>query len=83
MPWRSWSARSWSTSPACAAGPWRGHAKSGKAAYLTGYIGGSASLDDAVADFAHAYADQCEKDFALFRDAIRAGRIPAEIEKTT
>src|SRR5262245_50884693 len=58
----------------------RGHAKSGKAPQLSGYAGKSEQLDVAIADFAQAYADQCEKDYALFQQAIAAGRIPVEIE---
>jgi uncharacterized protein (DUF2252 family) len=58
----------------------RGHAKSGKATLVSGYAGKSEQLDEAIADFAQAYADQCEKDYAVFRQAIAAGRIPVEIE---
>jgi len=59
----------------------RAHAKAGDAARLWGYAGGSARLDEAIADFARAYADQCEKDHALFLKAIRAGKIPVELER--
>jgi len=58
----------------------RAHAKAGDAARLSGYVGRSARLDEAIADFARAYADQCEKDHALFLKAIRAGKIPVEPE---
>jgi uncharacterized protein (DUF2252 family) len=58
----------------------RGHAKSGKAPQLSGYAGKSTQLDEAIADFAQTYADQCEKDYAVFQKAIAAGRIPVEIE---
>jgi len=58
----------------------RAHAKSGDAARLSGYLGRSDRLDRAISVFAESYADQCERDFALFRRAIRAGRIPVEIE---
>jgi uncharacterized protein (DUF2252 family) len=58
----------------------RGHAKSGKAPQLCGYIGKSDQLDEAIADFAQAYANQCEKDYAQFEQAIAAGRIPVMIE---
>jgi uncharacterized protein (DUF2252 family) len=56
----------------------RAHAKAGDAARLSGYMGRSERLDEAMADFAHAYADQYERDYAVFRAAVRAGRIPAE-----
>jgi uncharacterized protein (DUF2252 family) len=58
----------------------RAHAKSGDAVRLSGYVGNSDRLDEAVADFAAAYADQCEKDYELFRKAINDGKIPVEIE---
>ena len=58
----------------------RGHAKSGQAPQLSGYAGKSDQLDEAMADFAQAYADQSEKDYALFQRAIAAGRIPIEVE---
>jgi hypothetical protein len=41
----------------------RGHARSGDAAMLTGYLGRSRRFDDAVAEFAMAYADQTEADW--------------------
>ena len=59
----------------------RAHAKAGDAARLAGYVGTSARLDEAIAHFAHAYADQCERDHALFVKAIRAGTIPVELEQ--
>jgi uncharacterized protein (DUF2252 family) len=58
----------------------RAHAKSGDSARLCGYLGSSDRLDLAITEFAQAYADQCEKDFAVFRRAIRSGKIPVEIE---
>lgn len=41
----------------------RGHARSGDAAMLAGYLGGSARFDDAVVEFAVAYANQTETDW--------------------
>lgn len=58
----------------------RAHAKSGMAPTLTGYLGDTDSFDCAVAEFAHAYADQSEKDYKLFQAGIRSGQIPVEIE---
>ena len=64
--------------PACAAGCWRGpHARSGDAAGLTGYRGKNDEFDEAIAAFAHAYADQNERDYQAFKAAVNAGRIPA------
>jgi len=41
----------------------RGHARAGDACILAGYIGASARFDDAIANFATAYADQTERDW--------------------
>ena len=40
------------------------HAKSGDAALIAGYVGTSAALDESIAGFALAYADQTEQDHA-------------------
>lgn len=61
----------------------RSHAKSGNAARLAGYIGRSERLDNALVRFAQTYADQCERDYALFMRAVRAGKIAVEIEPKT
>jgi uncharacterized protein (DUF2252 family) len=51
------------------------HAKSGDAAMLAGYVGKSEALDDAMVNFAHAYADQTEQDYEQLLLAARQGRI--------
>jgi uncharacterized protein (DUF2252 family) len=56
----------------------RAHARSGKAAAIAGYLGKGSVFDEAVGDFAVAYADQNERDFAAFNDAIESGRIEAD-----
>ena len=43
----------------------RGHARSGDAQMLSGYLGKGPRFDEAVARFAAAYADQTEKDWKL------------------
>jgi uncharacterized protein (DUF2252 family) len=43
-----------------------GHARSGDAAGIAGYIGGSDTLDRALNEFADAYADQNAHDHAVF-----------------
>ena len=48
----------------------RAHARSGDAAAISGYLGIGDRFDGAVADFAEAYADQTENDYAAF---LRAG----------
>jgi uncharacterized protein (DUF2252 family) len=58
----------------------RAHAKTGDAATLTGYLGATSAFDEAVADYALAYADQVERDYEAFRAAARAGRFPLETQ---
>jgi uncharacterized protein (DUF2252 family) len=53
------------------------HARSGDAATLSGYLGNADNFDEAIADFAVAYADQTEQDHAKLTDAVRAGKIEA------
>jgi uncharacterized protein (DUF2252 family) len=55
----------------------RGHARTGRAAYIAGYLGSNHSFDHAVADFALAYADQNERDYQALVDASASGRIHA------
>jgi uncharacterized protein (DUF2252 family) len=51
------------------------HAKSGDAAMIAGYVGNSDELDQAMVNFAFAYADQTEKDYQALADAAKSGRI--------
>jgi uncharacterized protein (DUF2252 family) len=44
----------------------KGHARTGDAAFLAGYTGKSAKLDDAISEFAATYADQVRRDYRLF-----------------
>ena len=53
----------------------RAHANSGDAACIAGYMGRKDTFDEAIGDFAVAYADQTERDHALLVDAIRDGRV--------
>jgi uncharacterized protein (DUF2252 family) len=55
----------------------RAHARAGDAAMVSGYVGNSDSFDEAIANFAVAYADQTERDWKDFVSAIKAGRIVA------
>jgi hypothetical protein len=59
----------------------RAHARSGDPAMIAGYMGKSDVFDKAVASFSKSYADQAEQDHAAFRDAIRKGRIEAQVER--
>jgi uncharacterized protein (DUF2252 family) len=51
------------------------HAKSGDAATIAGYVGKSEELDDALASFSLAYADQTWRDHDLLVKAAASGRI--------
>jgi uncharacterized protein (DUF2252 family) len=55
----------------------RAHARSGDAARIAGYLGSGGVMDGAVADFAMSYADQTERDWRLFLEAIKSGQIEA------
>jgi uncharacterized protein (DUF2252 family) len=57
----------------------RAHAKSGKSPEISGYLGSGSNFDDAITDYAAAYANQVEKDYEAFRAAVGVGRFPAEI----
>ena len=55
----------------------RAHARTGDAAVIAGYSGTSEVLDEALADWAEAYAKQTLKDHAALVGAIRSGRVKA------
>jgi hypothetical protein len=52
------------------------HAKSGDPAAISGYLGKSDAMDEAVASFAAAYAEQTDRDHAALVKAAKARRIP-------
>jgi uncharacterized protein (DUF2252 family) len=57
----------------------RGHARSGDACVLSGYIGTGENFGDALVEFAHAYADQTERDW----DELKVARkVPAKKQAT-
>jgi uncharacterized protein (DUF2252 family) len=53
----------------------RAHARTGDPARIAGYLGKSGAFDEAIAKFAVAYADQTERDYAMFVKALRGGRL--------
>jgi uncharacterized protein (DUF2252 family) len=55
----------------------RAHARTGDAARIAGYMGKNSAFDDALGEFAVAYADQTERDHAALLKAIRAGQVRA------
>jgi uncharacterized protein (DUF2252 family) len=54
----------------------KGHARTSGASMIAGYAGASDRLDQALARFAHAYADQTEADHAQLVAAVRSGVLP-------
>jgi uncharacterized protein (DUF2252 family) len=57
----------------------RAHCRSGDPVLLSGYMGDSEAFEDAMADFAVAYADQAERDHQALVAAVRAGRVEARM----
>jgi hypothetical protein len=55
----------------------RAHARSGDRVAIAAYLGGSGVFDNAVADYAMAYAVQNAQDHAALRLAVTNGRIVA------
>jgi uncharacterized protein (DUF2252 family) len=56
----------------------RAHARSGDRIAIGAYLGGGDTFDKALAQFAEAYADRNEEDFAQLREAADRGRIAVE-----
>ena len=56
----------------------RAHARSGDRIAISAYLGSGPAFDMAVGEFAQAYADQNERDYAALMGAIGSGRIAAE-----
>lgn len=57
----------------------RGHANAGDPVAISGYLGDGDEYVHAAAAFAATYADQTERDHTAFLEAIRTGRIAAEL----
>ena len=55
----------------------RGHARSGDAAVIKGYIGKPARVIEQLTKYALDYAVQTQHDFEQFHKAIKAGKIRA------
>jgi uncharacterized protein (DUF2252 family) len=56
----------------------RAHARSGDRIAISAYLGSGPAFDMAVGEFAQAYADQNERDYAALMGAIGSGRVAAE-----
>jgi hypothetical protein len=55
----------------------RAHARSGDPAAIAAYLGNSDAFDTSITDFSQRYADQNEKDYQEFVNAVRSGRLQA------
>jgi uncharacterized protein (DUF2252 family) len=56
----------------------RAHARTGDRIAIAGYLGGGKPFVRALADFAEAYADQNERDFAEVEAAAESGELAVE-----
>jgi uncharacterized protein (DUF2252 family) len=56
----------------------KGHARTSGASMISGYMGRSERVDEALSTFARRYADQTEADHARLVEAVRLGRLPIE-----
>ena len=57
----------------------RAHDKAGDAAMIAGYLGSIDHFDEAIGDYAVAYADQVERDYETFVKAVRSGRLKSDV----
>ena len=55
----------------------RAHARSGDPVAIAAYLGKSDKFDVALNDFSERYADQNERDYQAFAEAVRSGRLEA------
>ena len=55
----------------------RAHARSGDPIAIAAYLGDSGAFDQSVTNFAERYADQNERDYQEFVNAVNAGRLQA------
>ena len=58
----------------------RAHARSGDPIAIAAYLGKSEKFDVSITDFAQRYADQNDKDYAAFADAVASKRLTATQE---
>lgn len=56
----------------------RAHARSGDRVQIAAYLGKGERFDNAMADFAEAYADQTERDHAALCAAVKSGKVASE-----
>ena len=56
----------------------RAHARSGDRVAIAAYLGSKGTFDDALVEFAEAYAEQNERDYRALAEAVKAGKVAAE-----
>ena len=56
----------------------KGHARTSGASMIAGYAGRGDGVEEAMASFARAYADQTERDHARLVEAVRLGALPSD-----
>jgi len=62
----------------CGATLARAHARWGDRIAIASYLGQGDMFDRAIADFSALYADQNERDYEAFAEAVKSGRLTAE-----
>jgi uncharacterized protein (DUF2252 family) len=56
----------------------RAHARTGDRIAIASYLGKGPSIDRAILEFSHAYAEQNERDYKALGKAVKTGQITAE-----
>ena len=59
----------------------RAHARSGEPAVIGGYLSGADTFDKAIGAFSIAYANQTERDYEVFKNAVQKGDLEAAMER--
>jgi uncharacterized protein (DUF2252 family) len=57
----------------------RAHARTGDRIAIASYLGTSDAFDRAIVKYSHAYADQNQRDYVALQNAVRSGRVIAEM----
>ena len=57
----------------------RAHARTGDRIAMGAYLGSGDVFDRAIAEFSELYADQAEKDYRALADAVKSGRLTAQM----
>jgi Uncharacterized protein conserved in bacteria (DUF2252) len=55
----------------------RAHARSGDPVAMAEYLGETDAFDQSICDFCERYADQNERDYQAFVNAVTSGRLEA------